>query len=74
MREAVLGLWPRFDVLGSPGEPAAILEGLADNAPTEEQASNLKTAAKTVRSAGPAVLRGLAEAGLSAAARHLLDL
>jgi hypothetical protein len=70
----VLGLWPRFDVLESPGKLAAILEGLADNAPTEEEASNLKTAAKTVRSAVPAVLRGLAEAGLSAAARHLLGL
>jgi hypothetical protein len=69
-----LGLWPSFDALGSPDELAAILESLADNAATEEEASNLKTAARTVRSAAPAVVRALAEAGFSAAARHLLGI
>jgi hypothetical protein len=69
-----LGLWPRFDALGSPGELAAILEGLADNAPTEEEASNLKKAARAARAAAPAVLRALTEAGLSAAARHTLGI
>lgn len=70
----VLGLWPRFDALGSPGELAAILEGLADNAPNEEEASNLKKAARTARTAAPAVLRALTEAGLSAAAKHTLGI
>jgi len=69
-----LGLWPRFDALGSPGELASILEALADNAPTEEEASNFRRAASAVRRAAPTVIRGLAEAGLSAAARHLLGL
>jgi hypothetical protein len=67
-----LGLWPRFDALGSPGELASILESLAETAPTEEEASNLKRAARAVRRAAPGVIRGLAEAGLGAAARHLL--
>jgi hypothetical protein len=67
-----LGLWPRFDALGSPAELADILDALADNAPTEEEASNLKRAASAVRRAAPTVVRGLAEAGLSAAARHFI--
>jgi hypothetical protein len=32
-----LGLWPRFDALGEPSELAAILDALAENAPTEEE-------------------------------------
>jgi hypothetical protein len=48
-----LGLWPRFDALGSPGELADILEALARNAPTEEEASNLKRAAAAIRRATP---------------------
>lgn len=69
-----LGLWPRFDALGSPGELSDILEALAENAPTQEAASNLKRAAGAVRRAAPAVIRGLAEAGLSAVARHTLGI
>jgi hypothetical protein len=69
-----LGLWPQFDALGSPGELAAILDALADSAPTEEEASNLKRAANAVRRGAPAVIRGLAEAGLSAAARHFIGI
>jgi hypothetical protein len=33
----VLGKWPRFDALGEPGELAAVLEWLADMAPTDER-------------------------------------
>jgi hypothetical protein len=69
-----LGLWPRFDSLGEPDDFAAILEGLSAHAPTEEEASNLKTAARAARSAAPALLRALAEAGFSAAARHALGI
>ena len=67
-----LGLWPAFDALGEPSELAAILEALADNAPTEEQASYLRRAAAAVRRVGPSVVRGLVVAGLSAAARRYL--
>jgi hypothetical protein len=67
-----LGLWPRFDALGSPAELADILDALADNAPTEEESGNLKRAASAVRRAAPTVVRGLAETGLRAAARHFI--
>lgn len=69
-----LGLWPRFDALGSPGELADILDALAENAPTEEQASNLKRAAAAVRRMAPGVVRALAVAGLSAGARAALGM
>jgi hypothetical protein len=67
-----LGLWPRFDALAEPGELADILEALADNAPTEEQAGYLRRAAAAVRRAAPGVIRGIAVAGLGAGARSLL--
>jgi hypothetical protein len=67
-----LGLWPKFDALGEPAELADILEALAENAPTEEEASNLERAAAAVRRAAPGVVRGIAVAGLSAGARLLL--
>jgi hypothetical protein len=69
-----LGLWPRFDALGDPQELAAILDALAENAPTQEQASYLKRAAGAVRRAAPEVIRGLAVAGLSAGARGVLGI
>jgi hypothetical protein len=69
-----LGLWPRFDALGSPGELAEILDALSDIAPTKEQATYLKRAAATVRMSAPGVIRSLAVAGLSAGARSLLGI
>jgi hypothetical protein len=69
-----LGLWPRFDALGSPGELASILDALAEAAPTDEEAGNLRRAASAVRRAAPGVIRTLTEAGLSAAARHVLGI
>ena len=69
-----LGLWPKFDALGSPGELADILDALADNAPTEEESSNLKRAAAAVRRAAPGVVRGIAVAGLGAGARAVLGI
>ena len=68
-----LGLSPKFDALGSPGELADILDALADNAPTEEESSNLKRAAAAVRRAAPGVVRGIA-AGLGAGARAVLGI
>jgi hypothetical protein len=69
-----LGLWPRFDALGEPAELAAILDALAENAPTEEEASNLKRAANAVRKTAPGVIRGLVVTGLSVGARGLLGI
>jgi hypothetical protein len=67
----MLGYWPKFDALGEPGELAAILDALSEMAPTEEERSNLQRAAAVVRRTAPAVLRGIAVAGLSAGARAL---
>jgi hypothetical protein len=69
-----VGLWPRFDALGEPRELAAILDALAENAPTQKQATYLKRAASAVRRAAPDVIRSLAVAGLSAGARSVLGI
>ncbi len=53
-----LGEWPLFDALGDPTELAALLERLAADAPTEEEASNLRGAASIVRRFGPGLLKG----------------
>jgi hypothetical protein len=70
----VLGLWPRFDALGSPGELAALLEALAYDAPTEEERTNLQRAATAVRRSAPDVLRSLMAGALGAVARSQLGL
>lgn len=69
-----LGLWPRFSALGEPSEFATILDALADNAPTQEQAGNLRRAASAVRRAAPSVVRGLDATGLRAAALHFIGI
>jgi hypothetical protein len=69
-----LGLWPRFDALGSPGELAAVLEALALDAATEEERTNLKRAADAVRHAGPELLRSLATGVLGSLARSQLGI
>jgi len=62
-----IGLWPRFDALGSPGELAAILEALAEDAATEEERSNLRRAAAAVRRSAPALIKAGLVGALSAA-------
>lgn len=69
-----LGLWPRFDALGSPGELAALLDAVAREAPTEEERTNLERAADAVRRAGPPLIRSLAAGALGALARAHLGL
>jgi hypothetical protein len=69
-----LGLWPRFDALGSPGELAAVLEALSVDAATEEERTNLKRAADAVRKAGPELLRSLAAGVLGGLARSQLGI
>jgi len=69
-----LGLWPRFDALGSPGELAGLLEALAADAATEEERTNLRRAAEAVRQAGPDLLRSLAAGVLGGLARSQLGI
>lgn len=70
----VLGLWPRFDALGSPGELASVLEALAEDAATEEERSNLQRAAGAVRRTGPEVVRSALVGVLSGLARTQLGI
>lgn len=69
-----LGLWPRFESLGSPVELAALLNALGENAATEEERSNLKQAGEAVRRSAPDVLKSVAAGALGALARSQLGL
>ena len=68
-RQAALGLWPRFDALGSPGELAALLDALGRDAATEEERSNFRKAADAVRRSAPDVVRSALVGGIMAYAR-----
>lgn len=69
-----LGLWPRFDALGSPGELAAVLEALAEDAATEEERSNLRRAAGAVRKSAPSLVKAALTGALSAGVRATLGI
>ena len=69
-----LGLWPRFDALGSPGELAQVLEALAEEAAIDEERSNLRRAAEVVRRRGPEAVRSVLAGALGAYARAHLGL
>jgi hypothetical protein len=68
----VLGEWPRFDALGEPGELAAVLERLAELAPTEEEASNYRRTAALLRRGGGFALGALMKGALGAAVQGTL--
>jgi hypothetical protein len=69
-----LGLWPRFDALGSPAELASVLEALAEDAATEEERSNLRRAADAVRRSAPDVIKAGVVGALGALARSQLGI
>ncbi|MDX6591756.1 MAG: hypothetical protein QOJ13_952 [Gaiellales bacterium] len=56
----LLGEWPLFERMVSPLTLAAFLERLADEAPTDEEASAARSAAAYVRGLAPDVLRAVA--------------
>lgn len=64
--------WPSFDALGQPGELAAVLDRLAELAPTAEEASNLRKAAEAVRTRVPTYAGALLKGALGAAVRGAL--
>jgi hypothetical protein len=64
-----LGDWPVFDMLQTPEALGRLLDALADLASSEEEESNLRTAASTARSKGAEALRSLASGALSAVIR-----
>lgn len=69
-----LGQWPLFDEIASPETLALLLERLADEAPTDEEASNMRRAAAYVRSVSGASLRALTTAAISQLARSAAGL
>jgi hypothetical protein len=69
-----LGLWPRFDALGSPAELASVLEALAEDAATEEERSNLRRVAAAVRSAAPGLVKAALTGAVSAGVRATLGI
>ena len=70
--QQALGEWPLFAEVASPETLALLLERFADEAPTEEEAGNLRRAAVYARSLSTATLKAavvgvvtqLAKAGL----------
>lgn len=70
----VLGLWPAFDALGSPGQLAEVLDALAEDAATEEERSNLQRAGAAVRRSAPEAISALATGALTTLARTQLGI
>lgn len=64
-----LGEWPLFDELASPQTLALLLERLADEAPTREEASNFRRAARYVGGLTASTLRSAAIGALAHVAR-----
>lgn len=67
--QQALGQWPLFDEIASPETLALLLERLAEEAPSDEEAENLRKAADYARSLGAASLRALAVGAVSQLAR-----
>jgi len=67
--EQALGEWPLFDQLASPDTLALLLERLAEEAPSDEEARNLRRAASYARGVAGSALRSAAIAALAHVAR-----
>jgi hypothetical protein len=72
--QQALGQWPLFDEIASPATLALFLERLADQAPTTEEASNLRRAAAYARKLSAASLRAAAVGALAHVVRNALGL
>jgi hypothetical protein len=72
--QQALGEWPLFDEIASPDTLALFLERLAEEAPTDEEESNLRRAAVYIRNLGVPALRALAVGAIAHAARAALNL
>jgi hypothetical protein len=70
--QQALGEWPLFDRVASPETLALFLERQAREAPTDEEAENMRRAARYVRTLTGAALRAAAVGARSTAARIAL--
>jgi len=64
-----LGEWPVFDVLTAPAELGQLLEALAELAASDEEETNLRTAARSARSKTAEALQSLAAGAVGAIVR-----
>jgi hypothetical protein len=69
-----LGEWPLFDELASPQTLALLLDRLAEEAPTREEASNFRRAARYARGLTASTLRSALIAALAHVARAHIGL
>jgi hypothetical protein len=69
-----LGEWPLFDELASPQTLALLLDRLAEEAPTREEASNFRRAAHYARGLTASTLRSALIAALAHVARAHIGL
>lgn len=72
--QQALGEWPLFDEIASPETLALLLKRLAEEAPSDEEADNLRKAANYARGLGAASLRALAIGATSQLARIAVGL
>jgi hypothetical protein len=72
--QQALGEWPLFDQLASPDTLALLLERLAEEAPSDEEARNLQRAASYARGLAGSALRSAAIAALAHVARAHIGL
>jgi hypothetical protein len=72
--QQALGEWPLFDEIASPQTLALLLERLAEEAPSEEEAENMRRAAKYARTVGAGALRALMVGATSQLAKVALGL
>jgi hypothetical protein len=72
--QQALGEWPLFDNIVSPETLALMLERLAEEAPSEEEASNMRRAARYVRTLSASSLRAFATGAVAALLRQSLGL
>lgn len=69
-----LGEWPLFTTVSSPLTLALLLEQIAEEAPTDEEAENARRAARYVRSLSAGALKAAAISASSYVARLALGL
>ena len=67
--QQALGEWPLFAEITSPDTLAVLLERLAEEAPTDEEAASMRAAAGYARTVGAGALRALASGALAQLAR-----
>ena len=72
--QQALGEWPLFDQLASPETLALLLERLGEEAPSDEEARNLRRAATYARGLAASTLRAAAIAAVAHVARDHLGL